>query len=83
MEVLSWTKSQSICPLYVHGHDMNLYKVMQAQANPMKGTWFYAWAKNWSDDGEELNTSVASAVAKAMKITKKKLQKDSSESEDD
>ena len=63
-------------------HDMNLCKLMQAQKNYTKATCSYnhvggghvkfAGAKKQFANGEELNTFIASIVAKVMKITKRK-----------
>ena len=67
---------------------------MQAQAKNMKVTWVssngrrggvkFVGANKRSADDEELNVIVVLAVAKAMKLTKKKAKaKDASDSEDE
>ena len=73
------------------GHNINLYKVMQAQAKYMKAIWLYAHgrrshckfmgAKKNSSDGKELNTLTASTVAKALKTNKKRKAKAKDDSE--
>ena len=81
------------CPLHGPGHDMNPCKVIQVYPMSIKWTWYsnlrgvghvkFAGTKKRLADDEELNTLVASAVAKAMKMNKKSKSKDTSESEDD
>ena len=65
--------------------DMNSCKVIQAQSISMKAIWFsahggrgrvkFAGAKKLLADGEELNTLVASYMAKDVKINKKSKEK--------
>ena len=69
---------------------MNSCKVIQSQEKSMRGVWSYnqvggrhvkfVGTKKHSDGGEELNTLLALAVSKAMKIIKKSKAKDTSDS---
>ena len=66
-------KNLHICPLHGPGHDMNLCKVMQAQAKSMNLTWSTAsvsgaccirfqGAKNCPAEVQELNSLLANVV---------------------
>ena len=66
---------------------------MYAQAKSINGAWYttherggrvdFAGAKKLLDDGKEMDTLFASAVAKAIKMNKKYKAKDTSESENE
>ena len=78
------------CPLYGTEHNMNAYKIMRAQIKPKNAIWLSAtWGrfcvnfsgtKKLSDHGEDLNTLVASAVVKYLKMKKMYKSKDAANS---
>ena len=85
-------KSSPVCPLHGPGQNMNMCKVMLAQAKPMKSTWSTARGggagcvrfqgdKKRSAEGEELNDLVANAVKSVLNTNKRKNSKGSSDSD--
>ena len=72
---------------------MNKCKVVQAKENCIKDNWYssrgekgrvrYAGAKKCLANSNELNTLVASSVAKSMKMIKKFKSNDTSNSENE
>ena len=80
-----------MCPLHGPGNDMNLCKVMMAQAKAMKSTWLtarrvYTGCVRFQDNKKrlakvkELNALVANAVKEALKYNERLKSKDSSDS---